>query len=156
MDHRHLLKQAVDMACENVRSGRGGPFAALIVLDGEVIGRGVNEVTALNDPTAHAEIQAIREACRRLQRSRLDGAILYASGEPCPMCTAAIYWAGIQSVYVACSKRELLEAGYPNGLARYHQDIRKPPEKRSIPFHTIPVEGYLEPFRIWKELAGSD
>jgi|SRR5690606_16441851 guanine deaminase len=156
MDHRHLLKQAVDMACENVRSGRGGPFAALIVLDGEVIGRGVNEVTALNDPTAHAEIQAIREACRRLQRSRLDGAILYASGEPCPMCTAAIYWAGIQSVYVACSKRELLEAGYPDGLARYHQDIRKPPEKRSIPFHTIPVEGYLEPFRIWKELAGSD
>ncbi|MGI6126157.1 MAG: nucleoside deaminase [Planifilum sp.] len=152
MDHQHWLKEAVNMAVENVRSGHGGPFAAIIVQNGEVIGRGVNEVTTKNDPTAHAEIQAIRQACERLETSRLAGALLYASGEPCSMCTAAIYWAGIEAVYVACSTKELLQAGYPDGLAHYRRDRQKPPEEWSIPFQTIPVEGYLEPFHLWKKL----
>lgn len=72
------------------------------------------------------------------------------------MCMAAIYWAGMKAVYVACSKQELLQAGYPDDLARYHQDSQKPPAERSIPVQTIPVEGYLEPFRLWKKLANSD
>ena len=113
MDHRQLLKQAVDMACENVRSGRGGPFAAIIVLDGEVIGRGVNEVTEMKDPTAHAEIQAIRQACQRLQTGRLDSADPVCQRRAVSHVHRRHLLGGIKAVYVACSTQELLRPVIP-------------------------------------------
>jgi guanine deaminase len=156
MDHHHWLKQAVQLAIDNVTSGHGGPFAAIIVQNGAVIGKGVNEAAKTHDPTAHAEIQAIRQACRRLGTSTLDEAILYASGEPCPMCMAAVYWARMKAVYVACPKPEAVKTGYPDNLASYYQDMQKPPEERSIPVHTMMVEGYLDPFQLWKNRINAE
>ncbi|MFO7264097.1 MAG: hypothetical protein A6D91_03340 [Bacillaceae bacterium G1] len=151
MDHRHWLQQAVQLAIDNVTRGHGGPFGAVVVREGEMIGQGVNESAQLHDPTAHAEIQAIRQACRHLATSTLDGAILYASGEPCPMCLAAAYWANIRAIYVACPKAEAVKIGYPDKLAAFFADLKKVPEARSIPVYTLMVDGYLEPFERWKK-----
>ncbi|MEO0472587.1 MAG: nucleoside deaminase, partial [Bacteroidota bacterium] len=96
-----FMREAIRMACENVDSGLGGPFAALVVKNGEIIGRGVNRVTSLNDPTAHAEVQAIRDACQTLQDFQLEGCVIYTTCEPCPMCLGAIYWARPKAVYYA-------------------------------------------------------
>jgi len=151
MDHRKWLKQAIQLASNNVANGHGGPFGAVVVHNGTVIGQGVNESAVTHDPTAHAEIQAIRQACRHMGTSTLEGAVLYASGEPCPMCMAAAYWAKIQAVYVACPKAEAGKIGYPDALAIYFEDMQKSPENRSIPVHTIMVEEYLDPFLLWKK-----
>lgn len=150
MNHEHWLKEAIQLAKDNVARGHGGPFGAVIVRNGEMIGLGVNETTITHDPTAHAEIQAIRQACRRLGTSTLDGAVLYASGEPCPMCLAAAYWANVQAIYVACPKSEAAKVGFADKMASFFADLQKAPETRDIPVHTLMVEGYLDPFLLWK------
>ena len=111
-----FLKQAVALAVDNVRARRGRPFGAVLVKDGEVLATGVNEVAATNDPTAHAEMQAIRAACRRTGAVRLDGCVMFASGHPCPMCLTAMYLTGVRHVYCAFS----LEAGTLRSLDREH------------------------------------
>src|SRR5580765_2942878 len=107
-----LMRRAIALALENVRSGRGGPFAALVAKDGRIIAEGANRVTATNDPTAHAEVVAIREACRTLGDFQLPGCDLYTTCEPCPMCLGAIYWARPARVFYACVAADAAAAGF--------------------------------------------
>ena len=112
MNHRSFLKMAVDEAFEGMRSGEGGPFGALITRDGKIIGKGHNTVLRSNDPTAHAEINAIRDACRQLKDPHLTGAVIYSNFEPCPMCLAAIYWADIRILYYAMDRSDVESMGF--------------------------------------------
>src|SRR2546426_9779277 len=125
-----FLKQVIDLAVENVRRD-GGPFAALVVKDGVVIATGANQVTRTNDPTAHAEMVALREACRVLGDYQLSGCELYSSCEPCPMCLGAIYWARPAKVFYAASHEDAAEAGFDDSFI--YRQLQIPREERSIP-----------------------
>lgn len=142
------------MARENVAAGRR-PYAGIVVRDGEIIGRGVNEMTRLHDPTAHGEIQAIRDACQRLGTLTLPGAVMYANGQPCPMCVAAAYWAGIEKIYYAASVEECAAYMPPGPMGQFVQDLSVPGEARAVPFVQLPVPGRLEPFQRWAEQQNS-
>jgi tRNA(Arg) A34 adenosine deaminase TadA len=142
-----FMQQAIQQAVENVRSGRGGPFAAIVVKDGRVIGRGANAVTSTNDPTAHAEVTAIREACRALGTFQLDGCEIYTSCEPCPMCLGAIYWARPERVYFAATARDAADAGFDDSFI--YEELRRPYLERKIPLEGVMREAGLEPFREW-------
>ncbi len=135
------------MAVENVNSGRGGPFAALVVKEGRVIGSGTNLVTSSNDPTAHAEIVAIRQACAALGSFQLEGCDVYATCEPCPMCLGAIYWARPARVFFGATAEDAAEAGFDD--ASIYRQLETPPEARRIPFSSILREEALECFRAW-------
>ena len=141
------MAHAIDLAVASARSG-GGPFAALVVKDGEIIGSGANRVTAGLDPTAHAEIVAIREACERLHDFRLTGCDLYATCEPCPMCLGAIYWARIGRVFFAASHQDAAAAGFDDALI-YH-DLAKPLKERRIPMVPLLVEQGQRAFDAWR------
>jgi guanine deaminase len=145
--HEEWMRQAIDLALENVRRGRGGPFGALVVKDGELVATGANSVTAENDPTAHAEVIAIRAACRVLGTFQLDACTLYTSCEPCPMCLGAIFWARPTEYYFACSRSGAAEAGFDDAFI-YNQ-INLAPAERSIPGHLVQTPDYLEPFAEW-------
>ena len=106
-----FMQEAIRLSIEHMRNGDGGPFGAVVVKDGKIIGRGWNQVTGSNDPTAHAEIVAIREACRQLNTFQLEGCELYASCEPCPMCLGAIYWSRISRLFFAGTRQDAAEAG---------------------------------------------
>jgi len=112
MDHLTFLKMAVDEAFNGMRAGEGGPFGAIITRDGKIIGKGHNTVLKSNDPTAHAEVNAIRDACRQLQSPHLTGAVIYSNFEPCPMCLAAIYWADIRSLFFCNSRSDAEKIGF--------------------------------------------
>jgi len=112
MDHLTFLKMAVDEAFNGMRAGEGGPFGAIITRDGKIIGKGHNTVLKSNDPTAHAEVNAIRDACRQLQSPHLTGAVIYSNFEPCPMCLAAIYWADIRSLFFCNSRSDAERIGF--------------------------------------------
>ena len=112
MDHLTFLKMAVDEAFNGMRAGEGGPFGAIITRDGKIIGKGHNTVLKSNDPTAHAEVNAIRDACRQLQSPHLTGAVIYSNFEPCPMCLAAIYWADIRRVFFCNSRSDAERIGF--------------------------------------------
>lgn len=142
------MKQAIDLAIENVRSGGGGPFGALVVKDDAVIGTGVNTVVTTNDPTAHAEISAIRAACRSLGSFQLIGCEIYTSCEPCPMCLGAIYWARVASFYFSSTRSDAAGAGFDDSLI--YEQLQVAPEKRSIPgLQLLPEEG-LAAFWEWQ------
>ncbi len=128
--HERFMRRAIELAAGNVRDGKGGPFGALVVRDGRVRGEGVNLVTSANDPTAHAEVVAIREACRTLRTFRLTGCDIYASCEPCPMCLGAIYWAGIRRVYYAGTREDAAGAGFSD--MRFYEEFQKPLGRRDI------------------------
>jgi guanine deaminase len=151
--HEQWLEEVVRIAVENVERG-GGPFAALVVRGGEVVGQGVNEVQVHSDPTAHAELLAIREACTKLNSTDLSDSILYASGEPCPMCMGAIYWAKPKAVYFACSKKEAGQAaGFPDPLGMFYEEMysrSRTPEERSVPVYKLAPANHLAPFHRWK------
>ena len=125
------MEEAIALSSEAMRQGRGGPFGAVVVRDGTVVGRGRNEVTSAGDPTAHAEIQAIRDACRRIGSFQLAGCELYASCEPCPMCLAAIHWARIGRLYYAATRDDAAEAGFDD--ARFYEQLALPAEERQLP-----------------------
>ncbi len=144
------LERAIELAVLNVRNG-GGPFAALVVKDGVIIAEGVNAVTRTNDPTAHAEVVAIRAACRELGHYQLDGCELYSSCEPCPMCLGAIYWARPARLYYAATAEDAAGAGFDDSYI-YHQ-ISIPHAGRSIPMVVVPVPGALAPFDEWRAKA---
>lgn len=141
-----LIKQAIEMAVENVHRG-GGPFAALVVKDGIVIATGANQVTRTNDPTAHAEIVAIREACRVLGAFQLTGCELYSSCEPCPMCLGAIFWARPERVFFGATQGDAAAAGFDDSFI--YRQMAKPHSERSIPMvHVVdPLAG--RPFAEW-------
>jgi guanine deaminase len=142
-----FMQDAIERAMENVRSGRGGPFGAVVVKDGRVIATGVNSVTASNDPTAHAEVNAIREACRTLETFQLTGCEIYTSCEPCPMCLGAIYWARPDRVFFAATASDAAAAGFDDSFI--YAELKVPHQERKIPFESLMHEAGLEPFREW-------
>ena len=146
VDDRKYLDEAVALARRSVEMG-DGPFGALIVRDGEVIGLGHNCVTSDNDPTAHAEIVAIRAASKALNDFSLNGSILYASCEPCPMCLAAAYWARVDRVVYAASAEEVAAVGFDDKVIA--QQLFLPTEERSIPMERIPLESINEVLSLW-------
>lgn len=141
-----FLRQAIEMAVENVRRN-GGPFAALVVRDGIVIATGANQVTRANDPTAHAEIVAIREACRVLGDFQLSGCDLYSSCEPCPMCLGALYWARPGRVFFAATQEDAAAAGFDDSFI--YREIAIPHAKRRIPMLRVTDEQATRPFDEW-------
>jgi guanine deaminase len=141
-----FIQQAIQMAIENV-SREGGPFAALVVKDGVVIASGCNQVTRTNDPTAHAEVVAIREACRVLDDFQLTGCELYCSCEPCPMCLGAIFWARPERVYFAATHADAAAAGFDDTFI--YEQIAVPQSERSIPMIHVVDPGSAGPFEAW-------
>jgi guanine deaminase len=144
-----FMARAIELAIENVRSGRGGPFAAVIVKEGRIVAEGTNRVTSLNDPTAHAEVVAIRAACTKLGAFELDGCDLYTTCEPCPMCLGAIYWARTARVYFASTAADAAAAGFEDAFI--YQQIAMPFAERKIPFLELMREESLACFRAWTE-----
>lgn len=141
-----FMKQAIELAVANVRR-EGGPFAALVVKDGIVIATGANQVTRANDPTAHAEIVAIREACRVLGDFQLLGCEVYTSCEPCPMCLGAIYWARPERVFFAATHQEAAAAGFDDSFI--YRQIAVPHSERSIPMIHVVDQHATQPFEEW-------
>jgi guanine deaminase len=144
-----FMARAIELAIENARSGRGGPFGAIVVKDGAILAEGTNRVTSANDPTAHAEIVAIRAACAKLGVFQLNGFDLYASCEPCPMCLGAIYWARPARVYFAGTAADASRVGFDDSLI--YRELPLPPQHRSIPMVQMMREEALEAFRVWEE-----
>jgi guanine deaminase len=142
-----FMREAIALALENVRSGEGGPFAALIVKDEQVIAKGTNRVTSTNDPTAHAEVVAIREACQVLRNFQLEGCELYSTCEPCPMCLGAIYWARPSRIFYASSAAEAAAAGFDDQFI--YEEVKLPAEKRRIPITQMLREESLSIFAAW-------
>jgi len=143
------LRQALVLAQENVRTGNGGPFGAVIVQDDKVIAAATNRVIVDNDPTAHAEMVAIREACRVLGHFQIEGCDLYSSCEPCPMCLGAIYWARPRSYYFACTRESAASAGFDD--AYIYEELHLKPEARRIPGHCVYMEMASAPFVEWAQ-----
>src|SRR5271155_3082850 len=141
-----FMRRAMALAHENIRAG-GGPFAALVVKDGRVVAEGVNQVTATNDPTAHAEIVAIRAACEALAAFQLTGCDLYTSCEPCPMCLGAIYWARPARVFYAATARDAADAGFDDAFI--YDEIKLVPSSRRIPMNELLRGEGLEIFNAW-------
>ncbi len=150
IDPRHnlLIKEAIELAAVNVKGG-GGPFGAVIVRDGLVVGRGVNQVTLANDPSAHAEIVAIRDACKNLNTFRLDGCIIYSSCEPCPMCLGAIYWARLDKLYYAATQTDAARAGFDDSFI--YKEFELNPDQRSLHSRNLKVDDFFKPFDKWLE-----
>lgn len=143
-----FMGRAIELAIENVHSGHGGPFAAVVVRNGKIIAEGTNRVTSSKDPTAHAEIVAIREACKKLKHFELEGCEIYATCEPCPMCLGAIYWARPALVYFACTAADATHAGFDDSVI--YEEIARPHEHRKIPMKSLMREEALEAFRAWE------
>lgn len=141
------LRQCCQLAQEAVQSATGGPFGALVVRQGQTIGRGQNRVLQKNDPTAHAEIEAIREAAQRLATYDLADCEIYCSCEPCPMCLGAIYWARLRRVVYAATRKDAAQAGFDD--ERFYLELERPPEQRTTPMLALPIAGQLAPFEAW-------
>ena len=148
MDQNEFMQCAIALALENVQSNRGGPFGALIARNGKIIAEGSNRVTSTNDPTAHAEMVAIREACTHLGTFQLTGCEIYASCEPCPMCLAAIYWARLDRIYFAGTGSDAAKVGFDDSLI--YRVMAKPQAQRKIPMIQLMHEESLAPFRAWE------
>jgi guanine deaminase len=142
-----FMAKAIELSIENVRAGRGGPFGAVVVKDGAIIAQGTNLVTSTNDPTAHAEVVAIREACRKLGNFQLTGCEIYTSCEPCPMCLAAIYWARPSRVYFACTAADAAQHGFDDSFIR--EEIQRPVAGRRIPMVQMMRDDALGAFEAW-------
>lgn len=142
------MREAIRLSIENVRSGRGGPFGAIVVKDGEIIARGVNRVTESHDPTAHAEVVAIREACQKLESFQLDGCEIYTSCEPCPMCLGAIYWARPAKLYYANTRDDAAAIGFDDRFI--YEEIALAPSQRRLPTLQLLRDEALEAFRFWQ------
>jgi guanine deaminase len=146
MTERDWLNRAVAAAAENVANG-GGPFGALVVKDGELIATGVNQVTPTLDPTAHAEVVAIRAACQQLQTFKLDGCLLVASCEPCPLCFSAALWARMDRVIFAADRHDAAEAGFDDRA--FYEVFTSPPEHWPLTLEHVPDDGATLPFKQW-------
>ncbi len=141
------MKMAIELSKNGIEQGKGGPFGCVIVKDGDVIGKGSNSVLLTNDPTAHAEMVAIRDACRHLGHFQLDGCELYTSCEPCPMCLGAIYWARPSKVFYANSKEDAAEIGFDDDFI--YKELELPKENRKIPFEQISQIEAKKVFQDW-------
>jgi len=151
-EHERFMRRAIELSREGMRDGCGGPFAAVVVKDGRIVGEGTNRVTSANDPTAHAEVVAIREACRELGTYSLAGADIYASCEPCPMCLAAIYWAHISRVFYANTTLDAADVGFDDQAI--YQEVALDPADRGVPHLRILGEEAKIVFDEWDEWDG--
>lgn len=149
-EHEKFIAQAIQLAKENVPSGKGGPFGALVVKDGKVIGKGANSVTSQNDPTAHAEIVAIRDACKNLNDYQLKDCIIYASCEPCPMCLGAIYWARPKMLVFAAENTDAAKAGFDDSYI--YKEVSLPIQQRGIPTINVKPHDFFSPFECWMDM----
>ena len=147
MDDERFMREAIRLADEGMRTGRGGPFGCVVVRRGKILARGNNCVTSTNDPTAHAEISAIREACQTLGTFQLADCALYTSCEPCPMCLAAIYWARIPTVYYANTRADAAAIGFDDDFI--YQQIPLPPQNRAIKMQPLLRDAAQSTFRTW-------
>ena len=144
------MREAIQLAEDGMSAGRGGPFGCVVVRRGEVVGRGSNRVTSTNDPTAHAEVTAIRDACSRLQTFQLTDCELYTSCEPCPMCLSAIYWARIPTIYYGNTRRDAAAIGFDDDFI--YAQVALPPEKRALKMEPLLREEAQGSFRKWTAL----
>lgn len=144
------MQRAIDLATENVRQG-GGPFGAVIVRNGEILAEGVNRVTPNHDPTAHAEVQAIRKAAALLETFDLSGCDIYSSCEPCPMCLGAIYWAHLDHLYFAATKDDAAEIGFDDAFI--YKELPLPINERKLPTAQIMRQEAQQPFNSWRNKA---
>ncbi|MFK9092169.1 nucleoside deaminase [Bacillus salipaludis] len=147
MKEEIFMKMAVDVAYENVVTNGGGPFGAIVVKNGQVISVGRNQVTTIKDPTAHAEMQAIRAACKVLNSFQLTDCELYTSCEPCPMCLGAIFWARLKIVYYGCTNEDAAKIGFDDQFI--YKQLTIPPNERSIPMIRVLPPNTYAPFNAW-------
>lgn len=146
MNDRDLMRKAIELSIENIKNG-GGPFGAVIAKDGDIIATGTNRVTADNDPTAHAEVNAIRKACQALKTFDLSGCTIYTSCEPCPMCLAAIYWAHIDKIYYGNNKKDAADIGFDDSYI--YDELNLPVEKRTKLMNELLPEEAIKAFQLW-------
>src|SRR6266487_3718236 len=146
-----FMRQAIGLSLSKMRKNHGGPFGAIIVKNGRIIGRGWNRVTSTNDPTAHAEVSAIRDACRRLKSFQLDDCELYTSCEPCPMCLAAIYWARLRRVYYGNTRKDAARIAFDDDFI--YREVSLPISSRKIPMKQLLRKEALAAFVEWKHKA---
>ncbi|MFM6953785.1 MAG: nucleoside deaminase [Sphingobacteriaceae bacterium] len=144
-----FMKMAIQLAEQNVALGKGGPFGAIVVKEGKVIAKSANKVTSSNDPTAHAEVSAIRLACKKLNTFDLAGCIIYTSCEPCPMCLGAIYWARLDAIYYANTKKDAAAIGFDDQFI--YEELDLPMAKRKLPIIQLMREEALGAFRSWDQ-----
>ena len=146
-----FMRMAISLATENVRGCKGGPFGAVIVRDGEVIAATANSVTATNDPTAHAEVNAIRAACAKLGTFQLDGCDVYTSCEPCPMCLAALYWSRCARIFYGNTAADAAAAGFDDGFL--YEELKRPATERRIPTEPLLSGEAIASFDAWRDCA---
>lgn len=148
-DHAEHMRRAIELSREKMRANDGGPFGAVVVLDGQIIGEGWNRVTSTNDPTAHAEISAIRAACARTGSFSLEGAVIYSSCEPCPMCLAAIYWARISKLYYANTSEDAAAIDFDDAFL--YREIVIDDAHRALPSEQLMRDEAIAVFDEWRE-----
>jgi len=146
-----FMRRAISLAQAGIDTNAGGPFGAIVVKNGEILGEGCNQVTSTNDPTAHAEVVAIRNACRRLGSFQLDDCVLYTSCEPCPMCLGAIYWARPKQVFFACTREDAAKVGFDDQFI--YEEIERPIEERRIKSINFLRDEGLTVFKNWENKA---
>lgn len=145
--HEEFMKMAIALSVKNVNENTGGPFGAVVVKDGKLVAGSANKVTSTNDPTAHAEVSAIRLACSKLDTFDLNGCVIYTSCEPCPMCLGAIYWAKIDTIYYANTKTDAENIGFSDKFI--YEELDRPVEKRSLPVVQMMRDEALQAFKLW-------
>lgn len=144
-----FMMRAIELAIEGARTNSGGPFGAVIVKNGEIIGEGWNQVTSTSDPTAHAEIVAIRHACEKLGTFHLEGCVIYTSCEPCPMCLGAIYWAKLEKIFYSCTRKDAASIGFADDFI--YEEIGLSPQDRSVKAICVLREQGLKAFKFWED-----
>ncbi|MEJ2904165.1 nucleoside deaminase [Pedobacter panaciterrae] len=150
-EHEKFMKLAIQLSEENVLEKMGGPFGAVVVKNGKVIAKSANMVTASNDPTAHAEVAAIRLACKKLKTFDLSGCVIYTSCEPCPMCLSAVYWARIDTIYYANTKIDAADIGFSDKFI--YDEIHKSMADRVLPFKQMLRDEAQRAFKLWSKTA---
>ena len=149
--NRAFMREAIRISIDQMRRGKGGPFGAVVVRDGKIVGRGWNQVTSSNDPTAHAEVVAIRDACRRLKRFQLADCVLYTSCEPCPMCLSALYWARIKRVFYANTRKDAARIQFDDDFI--YGEVACPISKRKLAMKQLMRKEALAAFEEWQNKA---
>jgi guanine deaminase len=144
---KKFMQRAIELAQQGMDSNSGGPFGCVVAKNGEIIGEGCNRVTSTNDPTAHAEIVAIREACKKLGAFQLDGCVVYTSCEPCPMCLGAIYWARPAGIFFAATRVDAANAGFDDET--FYNEVEKPNEQRNLQMISLLRDDAVSVFRKW-------
>ncbi len=147
--HEDLMRRAIAISAEQMRANKGGPFGAVIAKDGEIIAEGWNKVTSANDPTAHAEVEAVREAGRVLGTFDLSGCVIYTSCEPCPMCLSAIYWARLDRIYYANTRNDAADIGFDDALI--YDEVAKDIAERSLPMEHLVLAEAAQIFDEWRD-----